>query len=123
MNCSDCLSPITRMSKGGRCRPCGHRHARLIDPTIEPRRLEAIRRAMKRPEVLATKQRVARENGAAHLAWMPRQYRSAYRHLRKNKGFGAADAQRLIREQIAADFRGIDPFAVALLTSGLAEAA
>lgn len=54
---------------------------------------------------------------------MPQRYRDAYRHLRKTKGFNAADAQRLIREQIAVDYRGIDPFAVALLTSGLAKAA
>ena len=89
-------------------------------PEVERKRVEALRASLAQPGMLEKKRRIARKNAAARMAWCPAPYREAYRHLRKAKGFGAEEAERLIRDQIANDFRGIDPFAVALITAGLA---
>ena len=108
-SCLDCGTRISHLSTG-RCWTCARA---LRSPESEAKRLAAVRVAMRRPETLA-KKRVER------LHWCPPKYRPAYRHLRKRKGFSAAEAQAMIREQMAADTRGLDPLAAAIIQWGLA---
>lgn len=114
--CSDCGAGISIASQGGRCRKC----ARAIrTPEQEQRRLDAVRAAMKRPEIHAIKVRCSRAIADARLSWCPRKYRGHYQLLRRKKGLGAKAAKAMILDQMRADTRGLDPLAAAIVHAGL----
>lgn len=56
---------------------------------------------------------------ASRLAWCPSPYRREYHGLIYRVGLSAAEARRIILEQVARDTGTFDPLARALLASGL----
>jgi hypothetical protein len=63
--------------------------------------MEAIRAAMKRPEVLAVKRAVVLRNAAARNAWCPEGHRERYRYLRLTKRLSAAEARAKVESEFS----------------------
>jgi len=105
--CRDCGTVVSRMSRDKRCHRCAA-IVREADMAFRARRTEAVRAAIRRPEVLAIKQRVARENGRKRLSWLPREFEAEYRRLRLSFRLPAAEARRRIEAKMLAKGRPIE---------------
>lgn len=115
--CIDCGTPISKTSRG-RCRSCARR-ALYADPAARARLSEAKKAALTDPVKRARVSVAAsgnlrafhragtfdwsawhRERARKQMAWLPEDRREEYRRLRVE--FGAAEARRMITEDIAA---------------------
>lgn len=120
MTCSDCTKPITKQSRTGRCRVCAIHHMNASDPTLKARRASAWRARLQDPDIARQRKEIGKRNARAHLGWCPPRYLPEYQHLRRYKQLGAAEAKRIIQQQIANDTKGLDPLAAAIVSRGLA---
>jgi hypothetical protein len=80
MTCSDCASPITRMAKTGRCRPCASRRMHA-DPAYQAKRMGGLQRFFDQPGAREERSRILHaglKNWRANMT--PEQKRRATEH-------------------------------------------
>lgn len=70
------------------------------DAAAIAKRAASLKATLARPEIRARRSATAKAQHAAEFAWCPPEYRPAYEALRRKLG-SAADAQRILREEIA----------------------